>query len=419
MSESAHVWQTLESHEAAIAAMKTDLDICTEQLAALLSSLAAVGVVSGERFNAHLHRRRFAVMQNLHGATLRRHGLPDLLEVSEVAQPFAALAGPFALSRARAASRTLGSALRDVTLAAQSRMVRYLYACGGGDVDDPERTVERYNSTTGTWEPLPSMTEERWGAAAAIVGKCVYVCGGGDGQRPLSSAERFDPDRWMWERISPMLAKRYWSAGGTVRGKVIICGGEGPGDEPLSTVESFDPAKFAWQRMPSMEERRACTSGCVMDGCMYVCGGLGTTANLPINSVERYDPVTDQWAYVPPMRVGRSGPSAAATKSKLLVCGGKTWQCQQEADGARLSSVECFDARTETWDFVADMLERRSGAAATSVAGCVYVFGGFYMTPFALSGCEVLDFEVGSWQPLPRLSTRRWCVAGAGCLEER
>ena len=69
---------------------------------------------------------------------------------------------------------------------------------------------------------------------------------------------------------------------------------------------------------------------------------------------------------------------------KFVVCGGK------HAHGAVLSTVECFDPRTNTWSMLPPMCSRRAGCAATALPDGQY--GRSWQTPPARTPHRMATF---------------------------
>lgn len=97
-----------------------------------------------------------------------------------------------------------------------------LYLCGGHGEDGRHvlNTVERFNPVTAMWEALAPMQTHRRNSMAMVLAGRIYVCGGRGsrghhnhgGGHALRTAERFDPTTGTWEPIPPMASRRYRSA---------------------------------------------------------------------------------------------------------------------------------------------------------------------------------------------------------------
>eukprot|EP00957_Ditylum_brightwellii_P154538 11761592-Ditylum_brightwellii.AAC.1 len=93
-----------------------------------------------------------------------------------------------------------------------------LYAIGVCDIaivgdDAIHSSIEVFNTATGKWTSLPSMSIERFGCAAVGMGGNLYVIGGSDDlNNVLSSTEVFNTSTREWTVLPPMSTKRYGCA---------------------------------------------------------------------------------------------------------------------------------------------------------------------------------------------------------------
>merc|ERR1712039_21005 len=99
-----------------------------------------------------------------------------------------------------------------------------LYALGGGALEGPLATVERYDPARNVWEQVADMPTARCGISAAVANCFIYVIGGnGDGfisvadDSKLDIVERYDPQTDAWERVATMPTARSHLAAVTVR----------------------------------------------------------------------------------------------------------------------------------------------------------------------------------------------------------
>lgn len=164
------------------------------------------------------------------------------------------------------ASQGMWEALRPMrearSEAASAVLNGFLYVCGGNAAAGAElgpavlNSVERLDPQSGAWTLVPPLSQERYGAAATIVGGRLCVYGGHSGREFLCSAERFDHEAQMWEDIRPLSMPRAGFAAAAVVGSVYICGGH-DGQRALRTVERLVPSESAWQLMVPLRHSRA------------------------------------------------------------------------------------------------------------------------------------------------------------------
>lgn len=409
---------------ASILALQSSLEACRTELQALRACLSRCGVLTAERVLAQQHRHCFEHACAVHGLHCEA-SLDVALSERGIALAAGSLAGPLAVEAVASASRGLAASAREVLCEVRASCPCHFYLCGGGTLDQPSNTVERFSSATGLWEVLPPMAEARWMPAAAAVGGRLFFCGGGDGSVAFASVQVFDPTLGTWQAAAPMLVARYSACAGAVSGRLYVCGGEGSGEDVMASAERFTAEAVtlvggdvvlpgAWARLPDMLERRADSAGACLLGVMYVCGGTDDEQNV-LRSVERFDEVVGDWGAGPPMLQPRGGACAAvvgaARRPRLCVCGGKAGP--QE----RLSSAECLDPLAGAWEAVAPLSVERAGAAAAAFAGSVYVFGGFCGAE-VLHSVEMLAVDSAQeWVFLPPMSQGRWGAAAVALLD--
>lgn len=145
---------------------------------------------------------------------------------------------------------------------------------------------------------------------------------------------------------------------------------------------------------------------------LYVCGGFVRPNCL--SSVECFDADTEtaSWAPVAPMLQVRDRASAAVVAGRLYICGGTT------EGQAALRSVERYDPETGVWEAMPNMAHARRNTSAAVVAGRLYVCGGSDEVR-SMRSVERFDPAQGVWEAMPRLlqeRARASTVAVKGCL---
>ena len=100
----------------------------------------------------------------------------------------------------------------------------------------------------------------------------------------------------------------------------------------------------------------------VVEGRLYAGGGQASSGSV-LSSVEVYDPKTNVWQEVAPMKNRRQVMAAAVVEGRVYVGGGT------DTSGTTLSSVEVYDPKTNVWQEVAPMSTARSGLAMAVMEG--------------------------------------------------
>lgn len=106
----------------------------------------------------------------------------------------------------------------------------------------------------------------------------------------------------------------------------------------------------------------------------YMVGGAryrDSKGVYPTKKVMVHSYKTNKWVSVAPMNVARMKQSLCVADGLLYAIGGV-------GKGNRiLTSVECFNPRTNCWFFVKDLPEPRAGATASAEGGNVRLEGGY------------------------------------------
>jgi len=141
-------------------------------------------------------------------------------------------------------------------------------------------------------------------------------------------------------------------------GRIFAIGGWSGDDGPaLNAVERYDPPSNTWTSVASISQRRSGSAAVVMDGKIYVVGGFSSAA---LSSMEIYDPQANRWTLGPPMKHARGSFGLAVHSGKIYAIAGYN-------GGFMLESVECFDPRYNSWEFVETTSPKISHFGCSSV----------------------------------------------------
>jgi len=241
----------------------------------------------------------------------------------------------------------------------------------------------------GTWTRKADMPTPRCLAGSAVVDGKIYVIGGAPRSWGFTAAvEEYDPATDTWTRRADMPTSRQVAAA-AVDGIIYAIGGWNAEGGVLSTVEAYDPATDTWTKKADMPTARYEVGACVVDGRIYISGGatkfgdfLKEWACVP--TVEVYDPATDTWTQASDMPWARHDHTASVVAGKMYIIGGydpevmiKLFLEGKEDKAMELfSTVDVYDATTDTWTTAADFPTLRTGPRAAVVDGKIYVIGG-------------------------------------------
>jgi len=272
--------------------------------------------------------------------------------------------------------------------------------------------------------PFPDPCPELIGAEA---GGKIYVFGGLLASDVKGVVYEYDPatNTWTKKKQMPLPAHHVMAAG--YRGKIYLFGGGGrtrPGGPlwvPLDNSWEYDPAADSWKALAPMPTPRGGGVAAVVEGKIYVMGGAsvhpgakleglgGSSAHRTVDTNEVYDPATNTWASRSPMPTGRNHLGVGVVNNKIYVLGGRVGSVFVLASGTDI--VEEYDPATDSWSYAkARMPTPRSGVAAGTLGGKIYVAGGEYLNSQvvgAFRDLEAYDPVTDTWSMLPPLELPR------------
>jgi N-acetylneuraminic acid mutarotase len=162
---------------------------------------------------------------------------------------------------------------------------------------------------------------------------------------------KFDCAQDTWSQVARMPEPISAFAACAVGSDIFMFGGRNTGYQEQAFVFKYDTEADTWSTLTPMPDVSSGHSASVLDGMIYIVGaGDGGRA------VFRFDPVLGAWSTLTPLLTAHREATSFVLGGKLYVSG-----------GLMISSVERYDAATNTWTEVTDMLKRRSYFAAVTI----------------------------------------------------
>lgn len=176
--------------------------------------------------------------------------------------------------------------------------------------------------------------------------------------------------------------------------------------EPESAADDAEPASDVptstgvWEERAPLLEANSEMAVAQLDETLYVLGGYPSSRQT-VSTVQIYDAATDSWRFGAPLPVGSNHAAAAAVDGTVYIIGG---QPTSSGGGPFLQDVYAYDPASDTWSQRADMPTWRGGQAAAVVDGKIYVAGG---RPPHGHDFAVYDPAADAWTVLPEMPTAR------------
>ncbi|OXU20525.1 hypothetical protein TSAR_016816 [Trichomalopsis sarcophagae] len=262
--------------------------------------------------------------------------------------------------------------------------------------------MEMYHPVTGTWESFTSNKKGSMFLSSAVLKGQLYTVGG-EVSVP-SSIDVYQPRANSWREICKMKTQRNFPRAVALADFLFICGGH-DGKNYLNLVDRYCPETDEWKTMAPMNYNRYSFGAVACQGRIYLCGGYNESAYL--TSIECYDPSSDTWTILnATMKENRYYFGMSVLNNKIYICGGRS------TDAAALNTVEVYDPKLNTCEYVASMNTPRRGLMLVTYMGKLWAIGGFDGMD-ALSSVELYEPETNTWSYGASLSgTRPWICGG-------
>jgi hypothetical protein len=161
---------------------------------------------------------------------------------------------------------------------------------GGDDAVAPlTRSVLKFDSNAHAWSEAAPMPRELANCGACELGSDIFVCGGFDG-RSSADTFRYNTVTNVWRTLAPMPEAMARHSVCVLSGLIYSIGGH------TLNVLRFDSMANFWSTARPMLCPRDDFVSFVLNGSIHVAGGFD--GDDVLSSVERYDAASDSWEYV-------------------------------------------------------------------------------------------------------------------------
>jgi len=236
----------------------------------------------------------------------------------------------------------------------------------------------------------------RTGVAAAQIGGVAYIVGGyvNLSHGLATSLLAFDLDKKTWATKAELPEPVAFASAEAVGGKLYLFAGLHADSTACGHAWVYDPESEEWSALPSVPTPRSRASSAVLGGKIALIGGIAGGDDDPGNSakLELYDPEAGTWSREDPLPQPVHGHASESLAGKIYVIGGYAGSQMAQTGNVLSWSPE------EGWGRSSNLSRPRGFAASVVYEGAVYIFGN--RGPFD----RVLKFEAG---------LGRWVATGA------
>jgi N-acetylneuraminic acid mutarotase len=237
---------------------------------------------------------------------------------------------------------------------------------------------EAFDSSRGTWAPIPTAPLEPRGSSAAVWTGSRVLVWGGEIEGPASSGESFadgasyDPRNGTWTELAPSpLEGRTQHTAVWTGSRMVVWGG---------AIVGESRGRHTQQDRAEEEE-----------GGKLLADGAA------------YDPASNQWTMLPPAPIGaRAGHVAVWTGREMLVWGGATLE---ESEAPAFSDGAAYDPVANTWRSIGIAPPRTGGTFTAVWTGRVMLVWGGLQGQGAAYDPATNRWTLLPKSPLPPLST--------------
>jgi N-acetylneuraminic acid mutarotase len=243
--------------------------------------------------------------------------------------------------------------------------------------------ASRSTNARSCWTSGKNMPTARIEMGSTTVGDKIYVMGGYS-DKTTNIVQVYDSTKDQWSTISPLPEKLDHLATATFNNKIYVVGGFDEESKPSNRLFIYDTVLGKWEERKKMPTARGALTAEFIDGILYAVGGDKDPAYIAggyhpygqTTTNEAYDPTTDSWTVKTPMPTARHHHTAAVVGERLYIIGGRYGLAYADHNFNNSNANEMYDPAQNKWFIMGPTPSSRSGAAAASLNGSIYVFGG-------------------------------------------
>lgn len=180
----------------------------------------------------------------------------------------------------------------------------------------------------------------------------------------------------------------------------------------LMCIPSLDLSTYTWKEKSSFNSLPISVFAhrlCQFNEAIYLIGGILNDEQLsPVGITESISSLycyqSGIWSKKSPMHTARANFGVAMHQERLYIVGGRTES--QLAVVTVTPTVEIYDPSEDKWTKGININEAREGCGLISLAGQLYVIGG-YNGNIGLSSVERFDERKQKWIPVSSMQTCR------------
>jgi CSLREA domain-containing protein len=250
-----------------------------------------------------------------------------------------------------------------------------LYSFSG--VSNIARVANSYKFEGANWTPIAPLPEALENPVAVSDGTYVYVIGGiPDTGPPRTSLYRYDPVSDTYATLAPCATGTWASGAAFLNGKIYKVGGYTDlNGVPTAAVEVYNIATDSWSPAAALPLPNGLLAVFARNGFIYAAGGQNYTTNTSTAKTYRYDPGTNSWSdgAIADLPAARWGAVTLLSSDGPVMAGGYVGGTTENFVS---SSVLRWNAGTNTWSALPDLLQRRARGAGAVRGSTLGVIGG-------------------------------------------